>query len=95
MSTLNTSNFKTPKKYWAKPDSVEEEDFIKEKEAFNRRFIDFALESESVKIAIEIDGETYHNPNKVYPPTNNMMISQSKIALSIKTGRFTAGFITS
>ena len=31
----------------------------------NRRFIDFALESESFKIAIEIDGETFHNPNKV------------------------------
>ncbi|GAB6172182.1 hypothetical protein JCM15765_16600 [Paradesulfitobacterium aromaticivorans] len=31
----------------------------------NRRFIDFALESEDVKIAIEIDGETYHNPYKV------------------------------
>ena len=31
----------------------------------NRRSIDFALESEDVKIAIEIDGETYHNPNKV------------------------------
>ncbi|MFZ3102681.1 MAG: DEAD/DEAH box helicase family protein [Desulfitobacteriaceae bacterium] len=30
-----------------------------------RRSIDFALESEYVKIAIEIDGETYHNPNKV------------------------------
>jgi len=31
----------------------------------NRRSIDFALESENLKIAIEIDGETYHNPNKV------------------------------
>jgi superfamily II DNA or RNA helicase len=31
----------------------------------NSRFIDFALESEGNKIAIEIDGETYHNPNKV------------------------------
>lgn len=31
----------------------------------NRRYIDFALESEDMKIAIEIDGETYHNPNKV------------------------------
>lgn len=31
----------------------------------NRRFIDFALESESFRIAIEIDGETFHNPNKV------------------------------
>lgn len=30
-----------------------------------RRTIDFALESEEVRIAIEIDGETYHNPNKV------------------------------
>lgn len=31
----------------------------------NRRFIDFALESDSIKIAIEIDGETSHNPKKV------------------------------
>ncbi|NLP15312.1 MAG: DEAD/DEAH box helicase, partial [Clostridium sp.] len=31
----------------------------------NRRFIDFALESDSFKIAIEIDGEKFHNPNKV------------------------------
>ena len=31
----------------------------------NRRYIDFALESEDVKIAIEIDGETYHNPDIV------------------------------
>ena len=26
----------------------------------NRRFVDFALESESFRIAIEIDGETFH-----------------------------------
>lgn len=31
----------------------------------NNRFIDFALESEGQKVAIEIDGETYHNPSKV------------------------------
>lgn len=31
----------------------------------HRRSLDFALESEDLKIAIEIDGETYHNPNKV------------------------------
>ena len=31
----------------------------------NRRSIDFALESDRLKIAIEIDGETYHNPSKV------------------------------
>lgn len=31
----------------------------------NRRFIDFALESENFRIAIEIDGETFHNPGKV------------------------------
>jgi len=31
----------------------------------NRRFIDFALESENLKIAIEIDGETFHNPARV------------------------------
>ena len=29
------------------------------------RYIDFALESPDTRIAIEIDGETYHNPNKV------------------------------
>ena len=29
------------------------------------RYIDFALESPGSKIAIEIDGETYHNPSKV------------------------------
>lgn len=29
------------------------------------RYIDFALESPEAKIAIEIDGETYHNPSKV------------------------------
>ena len=34
----------------------------------NRRSIDFALESENLKIAIEIDGETYHNSNKVGLP---------------------------
>jgi superfamily II DNA or RNA helicase len=31
----------------------------------NRRFIDFALESDDLRIAIEIDGEKFHNPNKV------------------------------
>lgn len=30
-----------------------------------RRYIDFALENQDIKIAIEIDGETYHNPKKV------------------------------
>ena len=30
-----------------------------------RRYIDFALENQDMKVAIEIDGETYHNPNKV------------------------------
>jgi superfamily II DNA or RNA helicase len=30
-----------------------------------RRYIDFALEGNDMKIAIEIDGETYHNPKKV------------------------------
>ena len=29
------------------------------------RYIDFTLESPESKIAIEIDGETYHNPSKV------------------------------
>lgn len=31
----------------------------------NRRFIDFALESDETRVAIEIDGEKYHNPSKV------------------------------
>lgn len=31
----------------------------------NNRFIDFALESEDVKIAIEIDGEIVHDKRKV------------------------------
>ena len=31
----------------------------------NHRFIDFALENQEMKIAIEIDGETYHNPKKI------------------------------
>ncbi|KYH34341.1 UvrABC system protein B [Clostridium tepidiprofundi DSM 19306] len=31
----------------------------------NNRYIDFALKSEGEKIAIEIDGETWHNPSKV------------------------------
>ena len=31
----------------------------------NSRFIDFALESDNLRLAIEIDGERYHNPQKV------------------------------
>lgn len=31
----------------------------------NRRYIDFAMESEEMRIAVEIDGERYHNPYKV------------------------------
>lgn len=31
------------------------------------RFIDFAIETPTEKIAIEIDGENYHNPGKVSP----------------------------
>lgn len=31
----------------------------------NRRFIDFALENDGMKIAIEIDGENFHNPHRV------------------------------
>ncbi|NLJ40829.1 MAG: DEAD/DEAH box helicase [Clostridiales bacterium] len=31
----------------------------------NHRFIDFAFESEDERIAIEVDGETYHNPNTI------------------------------
>jgi len=30
-----------------------------------RRFIDFALESDNLKIAIEIDGEAFHNPGRI------------------------------
>ena len=29
------------------------------------RYIDFTLEDQASKIAIEIDGETYHNSNKI------------------------------
>ncbi|WBW96255.1 hypothetical protein [Oceanirhabdus sp. W0125-5] len=31
----------------------------------NSRFIDFAIKNEGEKIALEIDGETWHNPSKV------------------------------
>ena len=31
----------------------------------NRRFIDFALENEEMRIAIEIDGERFHNPQMI------------------------------
>lgn len=31
----------------------------------NRRYIDFALENEEMKIAIEIDGESFHNPERI------------------------------
>lgn len=31
----------------------------------NHRYIDFALMAPQNKIAIEIDGETYHNPNRI------------------------------
>jgi hypothetical protein len=31
----------------------------------NHRFIDFALESQVERIAIEVDGETYHNPAQI------------------------------
>ncbi|TEB11970.1 DEAD/DEAH box helicase family protein [Pelotomaculum propionicicum] len=31
----------------------------------NRRFIDFALENEEMRIAIEIDGDKFHNPQRV------------------------------
>jgi superfamily II DNA or RNA helicase len=31
----------------------------------NHRYIDFALENQDMKIAIEIDGETYHNPKNI------------------------------
>ncbi len=30
-----------------------------------RRYIDFALENQDMRVAIEIDGETYHNPQNV------------------------------
>ena len=29
------------------------------------RYIDFALENQEMKVAIEIDGETYHNPKNI------------------------------
>lgn len=58
----------------------------------NRRFIDFALESENLKIAIEIDGETFHNParvsgNKYYDD----LLKQN--SLSTTTGKYTDGHI--
>lgn len=31
----------------------------------NKRFIDFALDNDEMRVAIEIDGEKYHNPGKV------------------------------
>ncbi len=31
----------------------------------NHRYIDFALENDEIKIAFEIDGETYHNPKNI------------------------------
>ncbi len=31
----------------------------------NYRYIDFAMQAEGQKFAIEIDGETYHNPNMI------------------------------
>ncbi len=31
----------------------------------NRRYIDFALESDDLKLAIEIDGEKFHNPQRI------------------------------
>lgn len=31
----------------------------------NYRYIDFVLQSQDEKIAIEVDGETYHNPNNI------------------------------
>lgn len=31
----------------------------------NSRFVDFVIENEDEKIAIEIDGETYHNPDRI------------------------------
>lgn len=53
----------------------------------NQRFIDFALENQEMKIAIEIDGETYHNPkivseNKYYDDLlkqNSMVYQDWKI----------------
>lgn len=40
----------------------------------NRRFIDSALENESIRVAIEIDGETYHNPQKINLLFNEQII---------------------
>lgn len=39
------------------------------------RYIDFALESPESKIAIEIDGETYHKSPARCPKTNTLMTS--------------------
>lgn len=39
----------------------------------NSKFIDFALESDNMKIAIEIDGENYHNQER-FQEINIMMI---------------------
>jgi hypothetical protein len=61
----------------------------------NRRWIDFALESEDLKIAIEIDGDTYHNPNKVSSNKYYDDLAKQNSLLFIKIGRFTGGFITS
>ena len=33
----------------------------------NHRYIDFAIESENARVAIEIDGETWHNPSSISP----------------------------
>lgn len=53
----------------------------------NHRYIDFAIENEELKVAFEIDGETYHNPknissNKYYDDLlkqNSLVYNQWKV----------------
>jgi len=46
----------------------------------NRRYIDFAIESDELKIAIEIDGERFHNPDKVsYNKYHDDLLKQNSL----------------
>lgn len=49
----------------------------------NLRYIDFALESEGEKIAIEIDGETYQNPDRI---SSNFCKSKMELKYFTKGG---------
>ena len=61
------------------------------------RYIDFALESPESKIAIEIDGETYHNPSKVSEnkyaddllKQNSLVYDNWKVCPTVCTGYWT------